>query len=441
MPHIFRRRDFLRDLGVNAAMLPFVLNLPSLSLAGDAVRKRRLVVIFSPNGVVPATFWPDEEGEAFTFKESLRPLEPFCDRTLILYGVCDKVRGDGDQHMRGIGCLLTGIELFPGNVLGGCSEHPAGWSRGLSIDQELRNFLQRSPETRTRFGSLEFGVLVQERADTWTRMVYAGPNKPVTPITDPYQMFGKLYGRQKNRESLASILDGLQEDFRTVRSAVGKEEGRLLDEHAALVRQQELELRNAGTEQSGNAGPRLESGIKQRDENMPQLSRMQIDLMTSAFAADFMRIGTLQYAYSAADTVMPWLKVEGRHHDISHKPDTDEQALQSLTRINHWYCEQVAYLARRLAETPEPGGTGSLLDNTTIVWTNELGKGNDHSHENIPFVLVGGGLDFRMGRSLKFAAVPHNRLLMSLAHAFGHDIKHFGNPDYCGEGELPGLRA
>jgi len=439
MPRTLRRREFVRDLGVSSAMLPFILNLPSLCRATQRGRKRRLVVIFSPNGVVPKTFWPAEEGKNFTFKESLKPLEPFRDRVLILHGLCDKVRGDGDQHMRGIGCLLTGIELFPGNVLGGCSEHPAGWSRGLSIDQEVRKHLQSRPETRTRFGSLEFGVMVRESADTWTRMVYSGPNKPVTPINDPYQMFGKLYGRMKHRESLASVLDGLQEDFRTMRSVVSKEDGQLLDEHAALVRQLELELHSASSDQSADPVPVLKPGIKQSNDNMPALSRMQIDLMVGAFAADFMRVATLQYAYSASDTVMSWLKIDGRHHDISHKPDTDEQAQQNLTRINSWFCEQVAYLAKRLTETPEPGGQGSLLDNTTIIWTNELGKGNDHSHENIPFVLVGGGLDFRMGRSLKFPAVPHNRLLLTVAHAFGRDIKHFGNPNYCGDGVLPGL--
>lgn len=112
------RREFLRDLGVSAAALPFVLNLPSLGFANQQARKQRLVVMFSPNGVVPSTFWPDEEGAEFKLKESLSPLEPFKDRLLTLHGVCDKVRGDGDNHMRGIGCLLTGVELFPGNIQG-----------------------------------------------------------------------------------------------------------------------------------------------------------------------------------------------------------------------------------------------------------------------------------------------------------------------------------
>ena len=42
------RREFLRSLGVSAAALPFVLNLPGLAFANSAVRKKRLVIMFSP---------------------------------------------------------------------------------------------------------------------------------------------------------------------------------------------------------------------------------------------------------------------------------------------------------------------------------------------------------------------------------------------------------
>jgi hypothetical protein len=136
---------------------------------------------------------------------------------------------------------------------------------------------------------------------------------------------------------------------------------------------------------------------------------------------------------------MRWLGVNEGQHDLSHKPDSDKDAQEKLTKINKWYCEQLAYMAKRLAETPEPGGPGSLLDNTTIVWTNELGKGNSHTPDNIPFVLVGGGLDFKMGRSLKYKRMPHNRLLVAMAHGMGHRIEKFGNPDQCAGGPLPNL--
>lgn len=429
------RREFVRQLGLGAACLPFLANLPSLARAGAVERRQRLVVIFSPNGVVPEAFWPDAEGSEFKLKECLAPLAPFQDRLLTLHGVCDKIRGDGDNHMRGIGCLLTGIELFPGNIQGG-SHTPAGWSSGHSIDQELKRYLQDRPETRTRFGSLEFGVMVPDRADTWTRMVYAGPNKPIAPIDDPYQMFAKLYGRVKDRESLRSVLDDVREDLARVSAVVGAEDRRLLEEHTAYVRQLEEELQADGGAALDHAVPELEPGVKEEDANMPRLSRMQIELMVQGFAADFARVATLQYTNSVGGARMKWLGVERGHHDLSHEPDKNADAQRDLVKINRWYAEQLAYLAKRLAETPEPGGGGSLLDHTLIVWTNELGKGNSHTLDNIPFVLLGGGLGFRMGRSLKLPKVPHNRLLLSLAHGFGHTLDRFGNPDYCGDGPL-----
>ncbi|VTR99956.1 Uncharacterized protein OS=Isosphaera pallida (strain ATCC 43644 / DSM 9630 / IS1B) GN=Isop_3407 PE=4 SV=1: HXXSHH [Gemmata massiliana] len=433
------RREFVRDLGISAAAVPFLLNLPSLSFANQAKRKQRIVFIFSPNGIVPKSFWPDEEGAKFTLKEILTPLEPFKDKMLTLHGVCDRIRGDGDGHMRGIGCLLTGIELYPGNVQGG-SDTPAGWAKGISIDQEIKNFLQKDAATKTRFGSLEMGVMVPDRADTWTRWSYAGANKPITPIDDPYQMFNKLYGRAKDNEALASVLDDIKDDLKKVGDKVGAADKRLLDEHAAFVRDMEKELKEQKAAANvGHAVPKLEAGMKKDNDNMPKISKAQIDLLVNSFAADFARVASYQITNSVGGARMKWLGVEEGHHELSHEPDTNEKAQEKLVKINKWYCEQVAYLAKRLAETPEPGGTGSLLDNTLIVWTNELGKGNSHTMDNIPFVMVGGGLDYKMGRSLKFNKVAHNRLLMSLAHGFGHNIKTFGNPNHCAAGALTGL--
>jgi len=435
--HSSSRREFLRDLGIGAAALPFFMNLPSLGFANQAVRKKRLVIMFSPNGVIPSNFWPTEVGPEFTLKESLTPLEPFKNRMLTLHGICDKVKGDGDNHMRGIGCLLTGVELLPGNVQGG-SDTPAGWANGVSIDQEIKVRNQANPLTRTRFGSLEFGVMVPDHADTWTRMVYAGPNKPVAPIDDPYQMFSKLYGRMKDRESLKSVLDDIQDDLKTLGSRVSAEDRQLLDEHATFVREMEQELK--GSDQTlGHAVPELEKGVKDQNDNMPKVSKMQIDLMVNSFAADFARVATLQYTNSVGGAKMHWIGVNEGHHELSHNPDSDEKSQEKLTKINKWFCEQLAYLAQRLAETPEPGGPGSLLDNTTIVWTNELGKGNSHTMDNIPFVLVGNGCDFKMGQALKFPRVAHNRLLLALAQGMGHPLNQFGNPNYCGDGPLTGL--
>ena len=58
MAHRSNRRELIRDLGIGAAVLPFVLNLPSLGFANQQRRKQRLVVMFSPNGVVPRRSGP-----------------------------------------------------------------------------------------------------------------------------------------------------------------------------------------------------------------------------------------------------------------------------------------------------------------------------------------------------------------------------------------------
>ncbi|MCS7467508.1 DUF1552 domain-containing protein [Stieleria sp. ICT_E10.1] len=440
------RREFLAQLGVSSAAASLLMGLPSLAMGAEAsARRRRLVFVFSPNGVIPKHFWPDSTGKDYDLKRILAPLAEFKDQMLTVKGICNRIQGDGDGHMRGIGCLLTGIELFPGDIQGG-SDTPAGWSMGISVDQHIKNRLQADPATRTRFGSLEFGVMVPDRADTWTRMSYAGANQPVAPISDPYQMFDKLYGQTKNRQMLASVLDDLAGDFKRVSQSLSSEDRQLLDMHLDLVRSVEKDLKTefaAATKNdgAGHAVPKLPPNIEEQNDNMPQITQMQTELLVNSFVADFARVASFQITNSVGQPRMKWLDINEGHHGLSHEPDSNEEAYEKLIRINTWYAEQVAYMAKRMKETPDPSGHGSLLDNTTIVWTNELGKGNSHTRNDIPFVMVGGGLDFQFGQAYDFGKVAHNRLLLSFLEGMGMPEKTFGNPDFCGEGALTGLMA
>jgi hypothetical protein len=252
-------------------------------------------------------------------------------------------------------------------------------------------------------------------------------------------MFNRLYGRGRDQQILGSVLDDIRADLERVASSVGAEDRRLLDEHTTFVREIERDLQAERGLAAPHAVPRLKPKVRNENNNIPRTSRMQIDLMVSAFAADFARVATLQFTNSVGMARMNWLGISEGHHELSHHPDSNRESQEKLTNINRWYCAQLAYLARRLAETPEPGGRDSMLDNTLIVWTNELGKGNSHTLDNIPFVLVGNGLDFRMGRSLRYGRVPHNRLLLALAHGMGHRVPRFGNPNFCGDGVLGNL--
>ncbi|HEY0456138.1 MAG TPA: DUF1552 domain-containing protein, partial [Verrucomicrobiae bacterium] len=318
----------------------------------------------------------------------------------------------------------------------GGSDTPAGWARGISIDQEIKNYFQSREETRTRFGSLEFGVGVTDRADPWTRMSYGGPNKPIAPISDPYQMYNKLYGQLRDKENLQSVLVEVRDDLKKVRKMISAEDRRLLEEHESLVRQMEREISDAAKQKLRVQPPTFAEGIADQNENVPRLSRMQIDLLVNGFVNDMARVATLQYTKSVGQARMNWLDIKDPHHSLSHEPDKNTDALEKLIKINKWFCGELRYLTEKLANTPEPGGPGTLLDNTLIVWTNELGKGNSHTLDNIPFLLVGGGFGFKMGRALDFKKTPHNRLHLALAHGVGHRIETFGKAALCEAGPL-----
>jgi uncharacterized protein DUF1552 len=240
----------------------------------------------------------------------------------------------------------------------------------------------------------------------------------------------------KDKENLQSILDDVRDDLKKVRKLISAEDRKLLDDHEALVRQMEKEITEADQQKLRAAPPTLEEGIADQNDNVPRLSRMQIDLLVNSFVNDMARVATLQYTKSVGMARMNWLDVKEGHHTLSHEPDKNDEAQAMLVRVNKWFCGELRYLVEKLANTPEPGGEGSLLDNTLVVWTNELGKGNSHTLDNIPFVLVGGGFGFQMGRSLKLDKVPHNRLHLALAHAVGHRIETFGKPSLCESGPL-----
>jgi hypothetical protein len=198
----------------------------------------------------------------------------------------------------------------------------------------------------------------------------------------------------------------------------------------------EKELKEADRQKLRVNPPTLEEGVADQNDNVPRLSRMQIDLLMNSFVNDMARVATLQYTKSVGQARMNWLNISDNHHQLSHEPDKDEATQAKLIKINKWFAGELAYLIDRLAKTPEPGDSGTLLDHTLVIWTNELGKGNSHTLDNIPFVLTGGGFGFKMGRALNLEKVPHNRLHLALAHAVGHKIETFGKPALCEGGPL-----
>jgi hypothetical protein len=234
-----------------------------------------------------------------------------------------------------------------------------------------------------------------------------------------------------------SILDDVCDDLKRVSAKLSARDKAMLEQHVTLVRSLEQELQNPAETNLTHPMPELDPGIELVNDNTPEISRMQIDLLVNALSNDMNRVATLQYMRSVGQAQMRWLGVEEGHHSLSHDPDDNKASYEKLRKINTWFAGEFAYLAKRLAETPEPAGDGTMLDNTLLVWTNELGKGNSHTLDNIPLVMVGGGAGFKMGRAVKLEKVAHNRLWLTLAHALGHrELKTFGKAELCEGGDI-----
>ena len=433
----FSRRALLGSLGAAGVVAPFLPLLNSHAAPGDF--PARLILLFSPNGTIHENWVPTGTTDDWTLSPILAPLADFQDQLIVLDGLEVLRAGPGDGHQMGMACLWTGNQLLEGGEFPGGDGGSAGWGGGISIDQEIANAIG----TETPYKSLEFGVQTGG-ASVWSRQCYAGANQPLAPEDSPAAAFDRLFGDldidtaelDKLKAERASVIDLVKGDLDRLSTRYGADDKLKVEAHLDAIRA--IEMRN------NLAVPACEipivdtSGDHGSNDNFPTVSRLQIDLMVMALACDLTRVASLQWSASVSGTRFSWLGIDAGHHDISHLGDGDAAMVDRMTAINTWYAGEVAYLLQKLAEVPE--GDGTMLDNTIVVWGNELSRGNSHGNHPVPFVIAGGGAGaMQPGRFLQYDREPHNRMLVSLAHAMGvPSLQSFGNND-PGSGGLSGL--
>jgi len=91
--------------------------------------------------------------------------------------------------------------------------------------------------------------------------------------------------------------------------------------------EQDLRLTAGQKKQPQDAG--TGAGREGENENIPRISKMQIELMVNSFVSDFARVATLQFTNSVGGARMRWLGVTEGHHDLSHEPDSNKMAQES----------------------------------------------------------------------------------------------------------------
>ncbi len=484
MRRLLSRRMFLRGASGAALALPLLDNIPKAhaqaksasdagALAGDAGPAsgpiKRLIVMFSPNGTIPSAYLSTGSGSSFVPGQIFNSLVADGHKSdlTIVHNLDMSVALDGpggDAHGLGIGCMLTGLELSAGNMFqAGMGGPGSGWPSGESIDQ----FIAAQLPLRQHL-SVDFAVK-RMAGSIWSRMSYTGPNgQTVEPFDDPTVAFDTLFANVgASASSLAlqtsrrkSVLDEVTAELQTLSSSLSGSDKNKVNTHLTMLRQIETQLA-VGSVMSSCVKPPMPSltasapvmynasgmEVKQdpsADADVPLRNQLAQQMLVASMACDMARVGTIMMAPSRSDIFLTWLSGGDTesHHDLSHESDTNTSAQQKLVQIDQWYAQQVSQVITALKAVPE--GNGTMFDNTVILWCNELGIGNAHTHTNIPFMLAGSaGGYFKTGQAVTMpSGTPHNRLLLSLCRAMGlANVTTFGNPKFCSDGPIAQIAA
>jgi hypothetical protein len=438
------RRAVLRGLGGITIGLPFLGAMSDSARAGSF--PKRFVAIFSGFGTVKDAWTPQGTETDFTLGPILAPLEPYKKRLMVFEGVdYESVNhGPGDPHQLGIAHALSGMEIQEGDLFQEVDNPGAsvGWGGGISLDQFLANQIGQT----TKFSSLEFGVQVQY-ADVSARISYRGPGQPVPPEDDPYQGYQRIFSElgadpaevARIRAERKTVLDFVGDDYARLSKRLGMSDRQKVDAHLEAIRDIEKRLDAPGIIGGACNPPNLGTPVPPlENDNFPQISKCQLDLLAMSLICDLTRVATIQYAtVQQGGRVFSWLGHTAGHHTLSHSNEADPERRQDLIEIGNWYAQQIAYLCQVLDSVPE--GDGTVLDNTAIYWCSDISVGPKHTHTDMPLLLVGGGGGaLRTGRYLKYQGAWHNDLLIAMSHAMGVPVATFGNPAYC-KGPLPGV--
>src|SRR4051812_38949494 len=423
--HLFSRRTMLRGLGVTMA-LPWLESRP---VWGDEPAPNtkaseapvRLAVLFSGNGFHSREWWAKGEGKTMELGKVLTPLSDFREKMLFVRGLYNEEAQKGNIHSSQTGNLLSGAPLASGGEI----------RSGTSIDQLLAQRYGNS----TKVSSLVLGC---EKSNPGVHKNYSmlysshiswtSPTTPTPLEIYPALAFDRLFKDEVSRCD-KSVLDAVLADATDLRRKICSSDQRKLDEYLDSVRDVEQRIENAGKKGELQGWrptlakpniPRPPDGIPQ---NIADHMRLMCDILVLGFQTDTTRICTLKLNNDHSSLRFPNLGVDYMiHHLLSHSDTAD------WLKVNQFFLEQVAYIARKLDSIRE--GERTALDNTMLLYCSSMLTGS-HDASQLPVVLLGGaGGRIKGGRVLNYKEKPERqmcRLYLSMMDKMNVRLPKFGD--------------
>jgi hypothetical protein len=381
----------------------------------------RLAVVFAGNGFHSREWSARGAGRDMKLGRVLEPLAPFREKMLFVRGLYNYQATLGNIHSSQTGNLLSGAPLASGGDI----------RSGTSIDQVVAQRHGRA----TKVPSLVLGC---ERSNPSVHKNYSmlysshiswsSPTTPTPLEMYPALAFDRLFS-DGTRRGDRSVLDAVRADARAVRGSISRADQRKLDEYLDSVHEIEQRIDRAGRRGELQGWrpalarpnvPRPAAGIPQ---NIAEHMRLMCDVLVLGFQTDTTRVATLKLNNDHSALRFPHLHVDYMiHHLLSHSDTAD------WLKVNQFFVEQVAYIARRLDAVRE--GERTLLDNTMLLFLSSMLTGN-HDNSQLPVVLLGkGGGRIRTGRVLDYLGRPNRKmcsLYLSMLDKCGIRLGRFGD--------------
>ncbi len=355
---------------------------------------------FCGNGFQMPSFVPTQLGAGFTLPSTLAPLADLRDQFSVISGLRNvEAPFNEAPHSVGTGGFLTGMLATRNEV-----------KLGMSADQRAAARLGAS----TPFPSLQVGVeSTRANESCWPayscaysqNISWIDASTPLPVIISPAFLFNRLFAgfdtnataeeRARRVATRTSILDVVAAEARLLLPALGYDDRPRLDRYLTSVRELELRITQFGTEPAcvGADDPGLNAEIEVRTDHMSEL-------MALAFACDLTRVTAFTQGHGASSTTYDFLGITTDHHTLSHHGGMPGR-IADLVTIETWEIERFAHFLRALASHEE--GTGTLLDNTFVVFGSEISESNDHLMTDLPVLVAGrGGGAHLPGRHLSY---------------------------------------
>jgi hypothetical protein len=403
----------------------------------------RFIGITLTAGVCPPNFFPTGAAGALpaTLPSTLQPMAALASK-MIMFRSASKQQSCIDlKVMLDIGSTYGGHWSYPALLTGAVTgDAMTAAAAAPSIDQLYANHLATQGVTNS--------LLTVGARPGRSYTSYRSANTPNTQVSDPYKLFNNLFAGASMPATQVntllarrkSVLDVVGKELTTFGRNLGTEDRNKVQVHLESIQalQSQLTAMPSGTTTTCTAPSITPTGLSFTDnKNYPTQVQFVSDIIAAAVICGKARAITMDLIDNGGGNSLtfPWLNIPSPHfHDIAHQGSAN-YAQKSI--IDQWFWQGcIARIATKLAAAQE--GSGTVLDNTVMLVSNDMSEGSFHDTHNIPYVLIGGGAGFfKTGRMVTLTNnAPNNHLLTSIAHALGMssvtgvgDSKYSGNLD------------